>query len=53
VSPSTASFGFHNLGGHSNTSVVELTVTALDGSASCTAASDGADVSASSSRFEA
>jgi minor extracellular serine protease Vpr len=53
VSPPTASFGFHNLGGQSRTDRVELTVTALDGSASCSAVSDAADVSVSSGTFAA
>jgi minor extracellular serine protease Vpr len=53
VNPPTASFGFHNLGGQSRTDRVELTVTALDGSASCSAASDGADVTVPSGGFTA
>lgn len=53
VSPPTASFGYHNLGGRSKTRSVELTVTALDGSASCTASSDAGDVTVDAGSFDA
>ncbi|MEX2542173.1 MAG: S8 family serine peptidase [Trueperaceae bacterium] len=51
VSPPTASFGYHNFGGRSKVRSVELTVTALDGAANCTATSDGGDVSVDSPSF--
>jgi minor extracellular serine protease Vpr len=53
VSPPTASFGFHNLGGRSKTRSVELTVMALDGSASCFAASDSGSVNLDAASFVA
>lgn len=53
VSPPTASFGYHNLGGRSNIRNVDLEVTALDGSATCTAVSDSGEVTVSPDSFSA
>lgn len=53
VNPPTASFGYHNHGGRSQVRSVDLEITALDGSAACTAESDSGEVAVSPDSFDA